>query len=58
MQRILLYREVNTLLPTTDALYWTLHRSGVVECNWTIVKGSDTNPDVIIYKLNPEEIKT
>ena len=52
--KLILYRDPTTFLPTTYALYWTLHRPDAIEGKWTI-KGSDTNPDVIIYQLNPDK---
>jgi hypothetical protein len=53
--KLVLQRDPTTSLPTTYTLYWTLHRSGVVEGKWRIIKGSDTNPDVIIYQLDPDK---
>jgi hypothetical protein len=56
--QLILNRDINTFLPTTYALHWTLHRSGVIEGKWKIIKGSVTNPDVVIYQLNPDEPST
>jgi len=44
-----------------DSVYNSYYKSlpgFFTEEDGTIVKGSDTNPDVIIYKLNHEEMKT
>ena len=53
--KLTLYRDPNTLLPTTYTLKRTLHRSSDIIGKWTIVKGSDTNPNVVIYQLDPDK---
>jgi len=53
--KLILHRDPTSSLPTTYTLYWTLHRSSAVEGKWIIIKGSDTNPDVIIYQLDPDK---
>ena len=53
--KLTLQRDPNTFAPTTYALWWTLHRADTVEGNWTISKGSVTNPEAVIYQLDPDK---
>jgi hypothetical protein len=52
--KLTLFRDPKTKLPTVYNLQRTLHRQSAIEGKWTIVTGTKTDPNVIIYRLDPE----
>ena len=53
--KLTLFRDSKTNKPTTYALQTTLNRPKITEGNWTIIKGAKTNPEAIIYQLDPDK---
>jgi hypothetical protein len=53
--KLTLFRDAKTNKPTTYALQTTLNRPKITEGNWTIIKGIKTNPEAIIYQLDPDK---
>ena len=51
--RVTLYQDAETQAPTTYKLEGSLYRQGVREGNWRVVRGSETDPQAIIYRLEP-----
>ncbi|HSK70249.1 MAG TPA: hypothetical protein VK892_01040 [Pyrinomonadaceae bacterium] len=52
--KLTLLRDSKTNQPTTYILQTTLNRPNTIEGKWTIIKSAKTNPEAIIYQLNPE----
>lgn len=50
-----LYQDPNTLAPTTYKLNGTFFRERVREGQWTIVRGTKTNPNAVVYQLDPDK---
>jgi mRNA-degrading endonuclease YafQ of YafQ-DinJ toxin-antitoxin module len=50
-----LYQNPNTHTPTRYTLKGTFYRAHTREGKWAIIKGAKTNPDVIIYQLDPDK---
>lgn len=50
-----LYHDPNTLSPTTYKLKGTFYRERIREGKWTIVRGSKTSPDAVVYQLDPDK---
>lgn len=48
-----LYQDPNTLAPTTYKLRGTFFRERVREGKWTIVRGTKTSPNAVVYQLDP-----
>lgn len=53
--KLILNRDPKTLQPTTYTLKRTSSRESHIIGNWTIVKGITSNPDAIIFKLDPDK---
>ena len=51
--RVTLYKDPNTSAPTTYKVEGSLHRQSAREGTWSIVRGARTDPDAIVYQLNP-----
>lgn len=51
--RVTLYQNPETLAPTTYKVEGTLHRQDAREGNWTIIRGTETEPQAIVYCLEP-----
>ncbi|HEY5838603.1 MAG TPA: hypothetical protein VIT19_06160 [Pyrinomonadaceae bacterium] len=49
-----LYQDPITLAPTTYKLRGTFFRERVREGKWTIVRGTKTSPNAVIYQLDPD----
>ncbi|MCW5912469.1 MAG: copper resistance protein NlpE N-terminal domain-containing protein [Cyclobacteriaceae bacterium] len=49
--KLILNRDPKTLLPTTYQLKTTFNRESDIEGKWTIIKGTVSNPNTIIYQL-------
>lgn len=53
--RLILNRDPVTYLPTTYTIRKIVDNQPIdVTGKWTIIKGTNTNPDVIIYKIEPD----
>ena len=52
---LVLYRDPNTLAPTTYKLRGTFYRERVKEGKWIIVRGTKTEPDAVVYRLDPDD---
>ncbi len=50
-----LNRDPVSLLPTTYRLIQTSDKNIEIEGNWTIIKGSGSNSEVVIYQLDPDK---
>lgn len=50
-----LYRNPNTRTPTTYKLKGTFFRERIREGKWTIVRGTNVNPDAVVYQLDPDK---
>jgi hypothetical protein len=50
-----LYRNPATGVPTTYKLNGTFYRERIGEGNWAIIKGIKTNPDAVVYQLDPDK---
>lgn len=50
-----LYYDPATHAPTRYKLGGTFYRKGIREGTWTIIKGTKTNPDAIVYQLDPDK---
>ena len=44
-----------TRIPTTYRLKGTLYRERIGEGRWAIVKGTKTNPEAVVYQLDPDK---
>jgi hypothetical protein len=51
--RVTLYQDPKTAAPTTYKVEGTLHRQNAREGTWSIVRGAKTDPNAIVYQLNP-----
>lgn len=51
--RVTLYQHPETLAPTTYRVEGTLYRRGAGQGNWTRIRGSQNNPQAIVYLLTP-----
>jgi hypothetical protein len=52
--RLTLFRDSRTNAPTTYTLQTTLNRPETTRGTWAIIKGVKTNPEAIIYQLDPD----
>lgn len=52
-----LYHDPNTLAPTTYKLNGTFFRERVREGKWTIVRGTKTSPNAVVYQLDPDKAR-
>jgi hypothetical protein len=50
-----LYQNPATGLPTTYKLRGTFYRQQIGEGKWSIIKGTKTNPDAVVYQLDPDK---
>lgn len=50
-----LYQDPNTLTPTTYKLNGTFYRERVQKGKWTIVRGTKTSPNAVVYQLDPDK---
>ncbi|HEX6189272.1 MAG TPA: hypothetical protein VFZ40_14425 [Pyrinomonadaceae bacterium] len=50
-----LYHDRNTLAPNTYKLRGTFFRERVREGKWTIVRGTKTSPNAVVYQLDPDK---
>lgn len=50
-----LYQDPNKLTPTTYKLKGTFYREGTGEGKWAIVRGTKTDPDAVVYQLDPDK---
>jgi hypothetical protein len=48
-----LFQDPVNFRPTRYELSRTFHRESIIEGKWQIIKGTSTNPDAIIYQLDP-----
>jgi hypothetical protein len=53
--KLTLRRDPKTGEPSTYTLQRTLHRTGPIEGVWSIVKGTKTDPQALIYRLDPDK---
>lgn len=53
--KLILNKDPKTLQPTTYALRRTNSRESDITGNWTIIKGTTSNPDAIIFQLDPDK---
>ncbi len=53
--KLTLFRDSKTNNPTTYTLQTTLNRPNIIEGKWTIIKGTKTNSEAIIYQLDPDK---
>lgn len=53
--RVTLYQNPETSAPTIYKVEGSLYRQGAREGNWTIVGGTATNPNAVIYRLEPTQ---
>lgn len=51
--RVTLYQNPETRVPSTYKVEDTLHRQLPREGNWTILRGTEADPNVIVYRLSP-----
>lgn len=49
------YQDPTTHQPTTYRLLGTLNRSAVREGKWTIVRGTKTDPEAVVYQLDSDK---
>jgi hypothetical protein len=52
---VTLFQNPATLTPTTYRLEGTLYRRNIREGKWSIVHGTETDPNAIIYLLEPTQ---
>ncbi len=52
--RLTLYQDAHTLTPTTYTMEGTFYRRQTREGRWTIIKGTKTDPEAIVYQLDPD----
>lgn len=50
-----LYQDPNTLTPTSYKLRGTFFRERIREGKWSIVRGTKTNPNAVVYQLDPDK---
>jgi NlpE N-terminal domain len=50
-----LYQNPATGLPTTYMLKGTFYRQRIGEGKWAVIRGTKTNPDAIVYQLDPDK---
>ena len=53
--RVTLLQDGQTLTPTTYKVEGTLHRRGAREGNWSIVRGTRSDPNATVYRLEPTD---
>ncbi len=51
--RVTLYQNPETLAPTVYKVEGSLHPRGAREGNWSHVRGTQKDPDAIVYRLQP-----
>lgn len=51
--RVTLYQDPKTSAPTTYKVEGSLHRQSAREGTWSIVRGAKTDPNAMVYQLNP-----
>jgi len=51
--RITLYQDPKTQAPTTYKMEDSLHRRKAREGTWSIIRGAETDPNAIVYRLAP-----
>jgi hypothetical protein len=51
--RITLYQDPKTQAPTTYKMEDSLHRRKAREGTWSIIRGTETDPNAIFYRLTP-----
>jgi NlpE N-terminal domain len=50
-----LYQNPTTGTATTYKLKGTFYRQQIGEGKWAIIKGTKTNPDAVVYQLDPDK---
>jgi NlpE N-terminal domain len=50
-----LHQNPTTGIPTTYTLKGTFYRQRIGEGKWVIIKGTKTNPDAVVYQLDPDK---
>ena len=50
-----MYSDSTSLLPNKYALDRTLSRSHTIQGKWKIIKGFGSNPNAVIYQLDPDK---
>ena len=53
--KLILNKDPKTLQPTTYQLRRTNSRESDITGNWAIIKGTASNPDAIIFQLDPDK---
>lgn len=53
--RITLYQDPGTRRPSTYKLEGSLHRKRARAGTWTVLRGTETDPNAIVYRLAPTE---
>ena len=53
--KLILNRDPKTLQPTTYTLKRTNSRESDITGNWVITKGATSNPDAIVFQLDPDK---
>lgn len=53
--KLILSKDPKTLQPTTYTLKRTGHRQSDITGKWTIIKAITSNPNVVIYQLDPDK---
>jgi hypothetical protein len=51
--RVTLYQNPETLAPTVYKVEGSLHPSGASEGRWTLIRGTQKDPNAIVYRLEP-----
>ena len=51
--RVTLYQNPETSVPTTSKVEGSLYSQNARHGTWSIIRGTDTNPDAIVYRLEP-----
>jgi len=51
--RVTLYQNPETLAPTTCKVEGSLYRRGAREGKWSVIRGTETDPNAIVYRLDP-----
>jgi hypothetical protein len=50
-----LYQDPRTRIPTTYRLKGTFYRERIGEGRWSIIKGTKTDPEAVVYQLDPDK---
>jgi hypothetical protein len=53
--RITLYQDPKTQAPTKYKMEDSLHRRKAREGTWSIIRGTETDPNAIVYRLAPTQ---